>query len=513
MFSENRALWFFFSLCVSFQIIVIINSIVSHDVIWSLEVGKRLYSGGSYLNDFFETNPPLLYYLHGLIVKASEITRIKPVHFFYGFLLSFTFFCFAICVWLTQQFYQEDRKASYFLLAALALCLGFVVNADYGQKEQIMLLFSLPYFFLNITRIFDYKIRSSIAFGIGLFAGIGFAFKPPFFFIPFILAEMGLVLLKKNFKVLLRWDVAAIFLVQCFYLISMLLITPSYIHDVLPVILATYVPEQYTPLSLLLSQEFMLFFYINAIMWCWCYQKNRLNQVISYFFLVSFGFAISYLLQGKGWRYQGLPLYVTNILLASQILLSGFRKFKKAKLELFLLATTFGMFFLILYIGPIFKYMNNRLECVFHSKCDFNRVIDEVRSFSNPNDSFFMFSSYMQSVYFMHYAPLQLGSRYASLWPVPGLVNKTENKKLKSFVQQTILEDFIRFKPKLVLVNTNDYQYSNFAYIKDKNFNYLTFMKQNDAFQKLWKNYTWVKHMDYGPMVSFDLYIHVKKQT
>ncbi|GGI78042.1 hypothetical protein [Legionella impletisoli] len=504
--SADRFIWFFFITFLAIQILIEANSLIHHDIIWSLEIGKRMFSGGHYGSDFFETNPSLLYFIHGSLVLLAEAIPIKPITAFYSFLAGLTGLCYFISFKIIRNLFSIDETAGNYLLIALALSLGLATLADYGQKEQIMLLLSLPYFFLNLSFLLN-KPRSAWLGGlVGAMAGIGFALKPPYFFIPFCLTELWLFWNKKSLSVFLRWDLAALALVQVVYLISFIIFTPTYLTEILPVILATYVPEHYVHINILLLQAPLLFFFISLIIWAFCYQKNRLNSIIQYLFMICLGFALSYLLQSKGWRYQALPLYATNILLVSLIGLSGFRKFKHARIERYLLIMTLFISSVSFYVVPIALNTKNQMQCAFNSQCAFNHMVNEV-SYYAQNEPFFMFSTYMQSAYFMYYGHMKLGSRFCSLWPLPGLVNHPANPDMEYSLQQRILEDFKRFKPKLVLVNINVNNYEQYGYIHDSDFNFLTFMEKNKAFKQLWQEYHWVKRIQYNPLYSFDLYL------
>ncbi|WP_133129630.1 hypothetical protein [Legionella yabuuchiae] len=504
--SSDRLIWLFFILCLGIQILIETNSLIHHDIIWSLEIGKRLFSGGQYGNDFFETNPSLLYFIHGSLVSFAKMVQLKSITVFYSFLLGLTVFCFLICNTIIRNLFREDKTLGTYLLLALATSLGLVTLVDYGQKEQLMLLLTFPYFFLNYSLLLDKPRPAWLEVLVGVMAGVGFALKPPYFFIPFCLTELWQLWNKKTLRVFMRWDLAALLFMQLAYGISVLTITPSYLTEILPVILDTYVSERYVHLHTLLLQAPMIFFYITMIIWAFCFQRDRLNTIIKYLFIITLGFALSYLLQGKGWRYQALPLYACNILLISVISLSGFRKFKHAGIETTLLAMSLVIFTTTFYVVPIALNTKNQMQCAFNSNCAFNRMIKEVSAYASDKP-FFMFSTYMQSAYFMYYGAMELGSRFCSLWPIPGLINHPNEPRLKHSIQEQVVEDFKRFQPNLVLVNVNITHRKDYGYIHDPDFNYLTFMQDNQRFKALWQDYYWVKRVSYNPLYSFDIYL------
>lgn len=478
---QEQTLWFFFTLLLITQIILQLNSPLHHDLIWSLEVGKRLMAGGTYFHDFFETNPPLLYFLHGALFKLAGAIQLKPLTVFYIFIICASLLCYLSCFRITRNLFPEDKQIRTFLLTALAISLGFAPNNDYGQKEHIMMLLALPYFLFNLSFILNKPRSKQHEIVLGALAGIGFAFKPPYFFIPLALIELERVVRNRSFNVLIRWDIAAIVCVQFIYLLSMVILTPSYLTDMLPVILKTYVPQAFVPWSGTLLNHYSLFFYFNTLIWFLCYQPNRLNQIIAYFFLITLGFTLSFILQNKGWAYQQLPLRISNLLFLSLIALSGLRKFKDCIIQKYVLLLSVIFLITTLFLIPSCKISTERLSCFINPSCSFNQMTDEIRAYTTPNDSFFSFSSHMQSTYFAHYGHLQLASRFAALWPLPNLLNKTDSKNLIPVIQALIAEDFVRNQPQVVFVSMiNEYEY-----IQNPDFNYLSFMKENKTFDTL----------------------------
>jgi hypothetical protein len=500
---RQRIIWVTFFSCLIIQIFIQSHSLVFHDILWSIEVGKRLFAGGTYAKDFFETNPPLLYFFHGTLGWLSAFIHVKPVTFFYGFIIFTTTIVFVSCHILSKQLLKEDQTARFCLLMALAISLGIAVNASYGQKEQIMILFALPYFFIHMGYQLNKSVQTWVQVLAGLFAGIGFAFKPPFFFLAPLLVEFALILSRRQITTLFRPDVFAIIIVQLIYLLSILIITPSYFKIVLPVILTTYVPEQYVSLMQLFINEVMVFFYLSLIAWFFCYQKGRLNKIIIVWFWVALGFAVSYVLQSKGWHYQGLPLCVIEMLFASLVFLSGLRKFQNQTIERRLVILSFSFIILIFYIAPVYVLAKFKISVNSTHNHRFWTMIEEVGNNAGPERSLFMFTTHMQSIYFMHYANMSIGSRFGSIWPLPGLLNneKRQNFKILNMVKEAITEDFKRFQPSLVLVNQPQY-----SYIKNRQFDYIELMKSNKTFNQLWKNYQYLKQIDYGPFFVFDLY-------
>lgn len=60
-----------------FSVLIQSHIILNEDVLWLVTATQRLLAGGSYVNNFFETNPPLILYLYTpavLLVKYIHVT-------------------------------------------------------------------------------------------------------------------------------------------------------------------------------------------------------------------------------------------------------------------------------------------------------------------------------------------------------------------------------------------------------------------------------------------------------
>lgn len=496
-------IWLIFILFFSIQLFIQGNGIIAHDIIWNFEVGSRLVAGGSYAKDFFEPNPPLLFFLHGFLGQLAAKVHIKPITFFYVFLTISSLLSFFTCHRLITHIFARDKPVIFTLSAALIIAFSIAIGGDFGQKEHIVMLFALPYFFLNIGYLFEKNFSRSLQIVLGCAAGIGFAFKPPYFFLPLVLIELALMAQRCKINTLLRWDLVCIGFVQIIYLASIYLFTPSYLETVLPMILKTYAHQRYVDTTTLVTQVYMVFFYINLIGWLSCYTKDVYNKLVLQFFLISLGFALSYCLQGKGWTYQGLPLHVSNLFFFATIVILGLRKYKAQWVEKGLLCLSASLLFLLFYMAPCYQTITTKLSCFKQPQCGLMRMMQGVSQLA-PKGPLFVFSTHMQSSYFRYYGGFPLGSRFPYLWPLPGYLNQKHDalQDVKQQIQTMITEDFLRFQPTLVLIHRgpNDY-------IHNQHFDYLTFMTENHVFSVVWKDYRWIEQINEDPYFNFDVYL------
>ncbi len=490
---NEKLMWLVFLAVLALQWWVHTHGLVYHDLIWSFEVGKRLYQGGTYSKDFFETNPPLLYFVHGALVTLADTLKLKPITVFCSFMLALSTLSFFISTHVIKKIFHSQPKVMMLFSWAIVLALSVLVSRSYGQKEQMMVIFSLPFFLAYCWRLEASHIDAKWAVLIGSLAGIGFAFKPPYFFIPLCLLEFYQIYLNRSLKSLWRVDLLVVVVIQLLYLLSVWVFAKDYLTVILPVILKTYVPVSYANHLRLFGSDFMLLFYLLTLVWWGIRKPSPMDDKIKHIFLIPLGFALSYYVQGKGWSYQGFPVYFWNFIFAILVLIHGLKNFKGYQVERNLFMGSFSLVILIFYLALPYQITQYTLQCYGKHSCDFLGNVNRISSAVNAR-KFFLFCTHMRSVYLFYYSPMKLASRFASLWPLPGIINKKgpKDKKLIHLIQTAIVEDFQRYNPPVVLIHESDEDY-----ILDKNFDFIKFMLKDKRFKKIWQNYHFEKRLEF----------------
>jgi len=130
--------------------------------------------------DMFDVNPPLAIYFQVIPVLVSKYWHI-PIP------LSFSMYIYALafvsCL-LSGWVLLAARKYGALLLGLCALVafayFNQVQRLDFGQREHIFCIVYAPFFFLRYLRWEGFKLGRYQAIAVGLFAGVGLAFKPHF---------------------------------------------------------------------------------------------------------------------------------------------------------------------------------------------------------------------------------------------------------------------------------------------------------------------------------------------
>lgn len=135
---------------------------LNHDVAWLLDAGSRWWHGEQLYVDLIEVNPPLVFYLYGLISLGTW----TKAAFIIGIVTS---------IGLTGL-WTRRLKGEWWGIATviIAVAAGAV---DFGQRDHIAAIFAIPYLFAG-------RANRAERILIGVWAFAGFGLKPHLLIIP-----------------------------------------------------------------------------------------------------------------------------------------------------------------------------------------------------------------------------------------------------------------------------------------------------------------------------------------
>lgn len=150
---------------------------LNHDVSWLLDAGSRWRHGQRLYVDIVEINPPLVFYDYALL-SAGTFSRVA---FTAGMVAAIA----ASSLWAARL--NGDRwGVATFLVCAASGAL------DFGQREQIAAIVTIPYLWANRARTGERVL-------LGAWSFIGFALKPQLLLIP-AGATLGRMLQERSWR-------------------------------------------------------------------------------------------------------------------------------------------------------------------------------------------------------------------------------------------------------------------------------------------------------------------------
>ena len=450
---------------------------LSWDVLWLMQCAEKWLHGGTYFHDFFETNPPLIIYLSTIPLGLA--------HFFHGdWVVSMRLFITIIglgSLFLCQFLggYCRNFTTTRIPLSFLALLFFILPSYEFGQREHLMVMLTMPYWLLNIYQLqqiyFSKKIRISIA----VLAAIGLALKP-YFLIAWLLVTLYSCYQRHSWQSWRSLENLIIYSFMLVYLIGIAFLTPTYYPLMLPIIHTVYQHYALNWIHLLPNSVTVTALICVALAWA---LKDSIKEkhTAHVLLLLSLSFLGSYFMQGEPWYYHLIPSLTFSILLLLLLLIAMQQKiFMAICIGLLLLLFPFYSYFILTF--------NHLLE--FKSKDSVpNQMIAFMQHYPT-SVKFFQFDLFLSPWPTVAYLTQSTSvNRFPRMWLLPEAL---KNDKYKELIFKLVTADIQQHQPQFIFVNNQQTE----PYLAQP-FNFIDYFKQYPPFAKEWRHYHYVRTIDY----------------
>ncbi|GJL64048.1 MAG: hypothetical protein NPIRA04_27020 [Nitrospirales bacterium] len=483
-------------LLISIGVIQTFSNTINHDVAWHLYTAAEYLAGGTLYHDiFWEPNFPLTLYLTIPPVYLAHMTDLSAINLF----ILYIFCLISLSLFLTWNLLtlspESPLRNSYALLLSASYALVVVPGADFGQREHIMSILTMPYIILAVLRIAGGVCAWPLRVFIGSLAGIGFSLKPHFLLIPLIIECYRWIKLR-HLQEKGQSETFAFISVTGLYGITLAFLNSEYFSTVLPYALTVYnIAYQSTLQEILIQPETIL-----LPLTCLMYFKTRQSQnhvvATEMFLLSAIGFYFIFFIQMKGWHYHIYPVLSSLILTVTSMLIHEIQRsrtlvFWSGKNEQLPINVWILMTLFLCTLGT--PYLKTNYE-----NPTMNRMMPIVKEHA-ADSSIFTFSSSLHTAFpLVNYAEVGWASRFPTLWLLPGIVrlqrDATTNltthevkylQEIKQFVIDSVISDLSRKQPAIILLDVNRYKY----FFDDHFFDYLKFFSSDPKFMAIWSHY------------------------
>jgi hypothetical protein len=267
-----------------------------------------MLDGAIFGRDIIAANPPLAWYLALPAAAISKYFHFDPVDALRLQIVLLTVGVLACAYHLRRP---TSANAIQLVDAVIVLVLAYYLFAgvfrDFGQREHICLALTMPYLLLTATRLEGKPVSIWAAVGFGVAAGIGLALKPYFLAVP-ALVELVAIRHQRRLGIVWRPETVAIAATGTLYAASLLLATPAYLFEVMPLVRKIYWGFNSDFLSVCLGAAPEIIGLVFAA--CLCAKRGN-TALQSVLLAASLGFLASYMLQQKGYSYHLFPLRAT----------------------------------------------------------------------------------------------------------------------------------------------------------------------------------------------------------
>lgn len=467
--------------------------LLNHDVSWCMHAAERMLAGGTYVQDFFDINPPLSLYLYAPPVLLSHFSS-------WHFALTLQIYVFTlsagslfICSELISSLFSESRLLGQCFLIVLAFIFLIFPLHDFGQREHLLLILIMPYLLATLAYLRGLILPTGLMIAIGLAASMGFGLKP-YFLISFFLVEAYLLSQKPNRHTLLRPDLLTLVLALSAYILSLWIFHTNYIYIIVPLAMKYYYAGFHDPWSALcLHPVIFLFGFLSILV---LFEKTHRKECMVLFW-VTLGLLAAYLLQRTVWTYHFFPPLCTSMLLSVLLLNRIF-----AQPQGHLSQNVFGIFLAGLLFSFPLGYLGYYLKTDLFYKKTYLPLISFMQDIAGGHSVSILSTRIHNTFPAVDYAHVQFVSRFPHFSMLPGMirqvrpyVNSPCPPQLKRDQDQFInlvTNDLIDKKPEFIFVDVQRYN----AYLETIYFDYLAYLNQNPHFQRVWKHYRYAGYIE-----------------
>jgi hypothetical protein len=482
--------------CAFFPFLVVIAFIIqSHmflhnDVFYLTHAAKSLLAGGKYMDDFFETNPPLILFLYMPVACLYEVLGLSLGNA----LLIYFFFLSILSIVVSNYLLQKivtTKSLIYIIITTITFDLLFLSEHQLGQRDFLFFIFTLPYLFSVVLRIENKPLSPYFGFGIGLFAGLGIGLKPFFLMLP-ILIELYVIYKKRNILAAIRIETIMISGILIAYISSVFYFFPDYIYTILPFVARVYYAGWRVTWSTYFTAFNVLFCFTPILFYFMTRKRDRYSILSTVFLLGLLAFIISFTIPRALFCSHVLPAFsiacILFAILFGQIATDQVKAFKN-KPRFYMVSESLIIVLLACMISiiPIFylSYWYNEMT-IAKTEASASGLFKFINQHA-PNNTYTCFSSNRD------YAPLDYYSnaKYVGLstffWWEYGFIKLTNSlrdpaalqqlKKDESLVAKLITNNLIHKKPNYILIH------------EEKNIDFVAKFLRYKPFKKAWKHY------------------------
>lgn len=304
---------------------------VNTDVAWLVEVGKRWLDHGKYIADYYETNPPLAFYVYlpiYYLIKTFQLNLSMSFVLYYGVLTALSLSLVSACL----KIQELALRIHIVILLGLMLWFFYLPFFQMGQRDPLSSILVVPHVLYTLISA-EKKARFSIPSRIIIFllAIIGYMVKP-YFILVWCCLFLTLWYRARSFKQSIKQSQCVMFFILGFvYLGIIFLYHRDFFTVALPLTWQVYYPTIVlnSRLELMLLDPLFVFrAWLFGFFILTAYRQLR-GAIPCYAYglmVLSSGYTLTYLLQGVGFSYQGIPALTFSSILACSIAIDAFNE-------------------------------------------------------------------------------------------------------------------------------------------------------------------------------------------
>ncbi|WEK04852.1 MAG: hypothetical protein P0Y65_00945 [Candidatus Devosia phytovorans] len=274
---------------------------VPHDVVWQFWIARQLNAGMGLYSWLQEVNPPLWYWMAQPLDWLAARLALPPVTLLSLAIALLAAISLACMARLAASWPARHRAALYLVsLAAMVI----VPLADFGQREHLVVIASIPYALLIAARAERRPVSLHMALAVALLATPVFALKHYFVLMPIALEAWLLWRLRRYWRPV-RVETLVLAIGALGYGAAVLVFAPDYLTTMVPALRLAYGDLRMSTLAIFVSSMNMLLLVAGLYLF---HFRRELSPQVQAMLIVAAAGVIAYYLQFKGWNNHALPV-------------------------------------------------------------------------------------------------------------------------------------------------------------------------------------------------------------
>jgi hypothetical protein len=281
---------------------------LNHDVAWVLDSSRRLLHGGEFGVDVVDSNPPLIWWVSAIPMFFAETLGLSPIPVFRVFVALLGLSSILVSEGLLRPRFSVVTRAWFVAILTYVLFIG--VHRDFGQREHLTVILTMPYLVLITKRIHSDPVGRGIGILAGIAAGIGICFKPHLLALPFAV-EGVLLWQKRSWRTLIRPESLAAVGFGILYVGLVAITSPAYLTDVAPRIARVYWAFSFPVLQVAVGQILL----VELLLAClFLLSRGGWPKEATVMAVAGVGFMIAGFAQSKGYSYHFYGAFACGLL-------------------------------------------------------------------------------------------------------------------------------------------------------------------------------------------------------
>ena len=466
----------------TFLLTILYSPYLDYDVANYLTIGQMIEQGDVPFVNIIDTNPPTIMYISFIPAWVASTTGISllasALLFFYLLVIASGLF-FIACLKVDQPDIGIPH-AGFWLMVWILMSIWIYKLDQFGQREHVIFLFLASFIVLRKARYEGKSVPSRAAVLSGFLVFLVVTMKPHYIIPLWLVESYYLIVSKKLMRALFAPEVYSGLISGGLYIAHFFIVPgmSDFITYWIPffsrgygaynytwqVIFSVYVVLPITWISLLITGLLAL----NLI-----FSNKKVLTLESSFMLLGLGSLIVFLIQHKGWFYHSLCFLLSDLLgliflVNKRMKVYTRQSFSVTSNGLQLAFLVFNLLILATLYRPIVE--NQFLK---YKETDLTRTIQAL---SKPKERIFFISYDIKSTFpDITYTERISAGRFVTSFPIlffqSGIPQQPVSAKWlieQEKYYQTILQDFKKYTPNLVLIDMIDNTIYN--YLNYKNF-------------------------------------------